>query len=817
MRIKNSLYFLIPNSKLQFMLISYAWLQEYIPDLDVTPQEFANRISASLAEVEGYHRYRMPFEGVVIGRIEEIVPHPNADKLQVTKVTTGGDTLHTIVCGAPNISIGDYVPVILPGATLPNSDFTIERREIRGQVSEGMLCSAKELGISDDHTGILLLNNEPSIRVGQSFASIAKADDVIFEIENKALTHRPDAFSHIGMAREVAAAFELSLTLPKIATLPKPSITTKHSIAVTAGALCRRYSSIELTGITPSSSPLWLQLRLQHLRVRPINVIVDATNYVMLEYGQPTHAFDAEKLVGPSIIIRNATENETLTTLDGTERTLTTDMLVIADEKGPIALAGIMGGLTTEVTTTTNRIILESANFEHFNNRKTSRTLGIQTEASTRFAKNQDPNATVPALHRIVELLQEISSHELQVSELNDTYTQERSAHIVPFSHDQIRKVIGAPDQITDRVIKHTLQALGIEVVNHGGKLGANVPTSRPDISIPEDLAEEVARIVGYDNLTLTLPTRDLTPSQPNHYVMWKRTVKAMVARLGFTEVYNFTFVGKDLFERCGVGDQLHIGLQNPISPETAYLRPTLLPQLIENLSENANNGYAKQALFELEKGITPVTNDLPHEQTLLALATLHSTTAQEAFQQLKTRVQALAQHLNLSLTFYVPINDALPVYFHPNMAVEVFINKESAGHLGILAPQVHHSFGFIAPVAIAEISANALFTATGKGIGYQPVSPHPALTIDVSCVLDQDISLSEVADVLLHATSDLLTDITAVESISDAERFGANNKAVVLRCTFQAPDRTLSKKETAADIANLTSVLTAHFGGEVR
>ncbi len=799
------------------MKLSLNWLNEYT-HVTETPAVLANRISASLAEVEDIHEIVDTFDGVVIGKIVDIAKHPNADKLQLTKVDVGKETL-SIVCGAPNIAVGDYVPVILVGNTLPNTDLRIEAREVRGEVSHGMLCSPRELGISNDHSGIMLLNAEPGIKVGERFDSLFETKDVIIEIENKALTHRPDTFSHRGIARELATMFGSSFSEKLPDKIPLSlDMDIELDLAIQNAQLCRRYTGIIIPNVTIKPSPLWLQQRLRRIGTRPVNNIVDITNYIMYDMGQPLHAFDRNTLASDTIIVRTATPHEQITTLDGQTRELTQEMLVIADEEKPIALAGIMGGIDTEVTDTTNSIILESANFEHFTIRKTSRQLGLQTEAVIRFSKNQDPSTTEPALLKALELLKEYG--DVTTSSLDADFTSDqtyvgREERIIPFSADYINQKIGGTKLIHESEIKKTLTHLGIEVVEHGKHLGAVPPTFRPDLTIPEDIVEEIARIIGYDNITPTLPYRDISPATANKHILWQRRIKQLAVRLGFTETYNYSFVGKALYDKCRVGESLEIKLANPVAPEAEYIRPSLVPQLLENIAHNKNT-FNSVRLFELERRIKRDGFDLPREEDTLAMALYQK---EGGYTHIKGIVDQLLATLHIPGVRYEQpkTHDPFLQLLDEQRAAAVFAEEELLGYIGEIHPEVQIAFGLSQTVGVAELNADVVFELTDTGMRYKPVSPHPSIAIDISCIVHEDISLDSLLEIAKKSGSEFLQDAAIYHVQKYPEKFGAEQKAITMRLTYQAPDRSLSKVEIADNVQAIIQELQNKFDCRVQ
>jgi phenylalanyl-tRNA synthetase beta chain len=456
----------------------------------------------------------------VIGKILEIKKHPNADRLQLTKVDVGASAILNIVCGAPNISVDQLVPVALEGAILPNG-LEIKKAEVRGEISEGMLCALDELGLGDDHAGIFILDNKA--KIGQEFSKYLKADDIVLEVDNKSLSNRPDLLCHYGMAREIAALFGLKIKETKIKNFAeKHKINEKDEliklkVEVKDDKLCPRYMAIAVNNIKITESPKWIQDRLAAVGLRPINNIVDATNYVMLELGQPMHAFDASKI--KEIIVRRAKSEEEIETLDGQKRKLDDKMLVITDGKQAVAIAGLMGGSNSEIAQETDTIVIESANFEPNQIRKTSQKLSLRTEASTRFEKSLDPNLCELALQRIIEIIKETCPKAAIASQLVDIKNFNLNQGPIELNLDWLNAFIG--QEISKEKTIEVLKSLGFEISNNKQNdriLAVRVPSWRAtrDVSIAEDLAEEIARIYGYNNIKATAPLVEMESPEIN-------------------------------------------------------------------------------------------------------------------------------------------------------------------------------------------------------------------------------------------------------------------------------------------------------------
>ncbi|MDO8260470.1 MAG: phenylalanine--tRNA ligase subunit beta, partial [Candidatus Magasanikbacteria bacterium] len=495
------------------MYLSLDWLKDFVEiPKNISPDELGSRLTLHTVEIDGVEKQADKFANVVVGKILEVKKHPNAERLQLARVSIGKEELG-IVCGAPNIEAGQLVPVACVGAILPNG-MEIREALVRGERSVGMLCAEDELGLGSDHAGILILDK--NAKVGQSFGEYLGLKDIIFEVDNKSITNRADLWGHFGMAREIAAFLGTKTTKKFDKILESKIETDKEEITINAKVLdkdmCPRYMAVAMDGIKIGPSPEWMQRRLTAATVRPINNIVDITNYVMMELGQPMHAFDATSI--DKIIVRRAKKNEVIKTLDGEKRELTENMLVIANAQAPVAVAGVMGGEYSEVRDETTRIVFESANFEHVSLRKTSTKLGLRTESSIRYEKGLDPNLCAMALARAVELVREICPDAKVISKVVDEKNFSLNQGPIDLSVKWLNNFIGA--DVKKKKIVDILESLGFGVEGKNDDLKVAIPTWRAvkDISIREDLAEEVARIIGYDNLTPVMPMVDMKRPQ---------------------------------------------------------------------------------------------------------------------------------------------------------------------------------------------------------------------------------------------------------------------------------------------------------------
>ncbi|HAG07320.1 MAG: Phenylalanine--tRNA ligase beta subunit, partial [Clostridia bacterium 62_21] len=604
------------------MRVSLKWLQEFV-DIPVTVTELADRLTMAGLAVDAVEEPWREITGVVTGRVKDVARHPHADRLLVCRVDVGRGEDLAIVTGATNMREGDIVPVALEGARLVGGA-TIKRSKLRGIVSQGMMCAADELGVGEDHSGILIL--PPGTPVGVDVKEYLGLDDVILELD---LTpNRGDCLSILGVAREVAAILGQPLRNPFRAEAGQPLTTDRVCVDIEDPGLCRRYVARLATNVKIGPSPLWMQRRLHAAGIRPISNVVDITNYVMLELGQPLHAFDYDTLAGGRIIVRRARPGETLVTLDRAERRLAPEMLVIADAENAVAVAGVMGGLATEVTETTTNILLESAWFDPSSIRRTSRQLGLRSEASLRFEKGVDLEGCLRAANRAMELIESTGAGEA-VPGAVDQYPEKHVPRTVILRPERVGQILGT--EVAANEIESILDRLGFRVRKGPDAFLVQVPSYRVDIHREIDLIEEVARLHGYDRVPETLPFGNTTPAgRRRHQALFDRIRDIMVA-CGLTEAITYSFLSPVAFDRLRLptNDPLRrtLRLANPLSEDQSIMRTTLLPGLLETLVRNYQRQIPSGALFEIGRVFVPVAGEqLPEERTHLGMALMGET-----------------------------------------------------------------------------------------------------------------------------------------------------------------------------------------------
>lgn len=799
------------------MFLSKKWLEQYLPKgIPVKDDKLAHKLTYSLAEVEQIFNVGDKLKNIAIGEIKTIKPHPKEKKLSVASVDTGTGRKRAIVCAASNIFEGAIVPVALPGARVLNpkqelgSQETLEIKstEIKKVKSQGMLCSQKELGLTEDHEGIWILPE--GTKIGEDL--VALISDTILEIENKSLTHRSDAFSHIGIARELSAILDIPFSSPEIKEVLIPTERLPLSVKVKDSKFCPRYTAIALKGVKVSPSPLWLQLYLLSVGLRPVNNIVDATNYVMLDLGQPLHAFDYDKLEKPEIIVRTAKKGEKIITLDEQERELENDTLTISDPSGPIAIAGLMGGLETEVDDKTTNVIIESANFEMYNIRRSSQVLGLRTDASTRFEKGLDPNLTMIGLKRVVNLISEISEGEI-ASELIDAYPNKVEEEIIEFDTRAAPRLLGI--DIGKEKSIDILKKLSLEVKDlpSDTKIEITVPTFRRDLKIKEDIVEEIARILGYDKFKPTLPTRSLQGVKLNKRRDFEKKIKISLQALGFDEIYSYAFISEDHYKNTLLDINECLKLKNPLSPDLSHIRTSLVPSILEKLVLNLPN-FEEIEMYESSKICLKEKNkeNLPQQPRHITGLLSNDREENSNYYNLKGRIDRLLKTLNIDNINYKRVEN-IP-YLHPNKQAEVRANSKTLGHIGIIHPQVKRNWKINKNTAIFALHFDTLINVAKDDTSYTRISKFPLVRRDLSFWIDKNVDAASILEMLKKANYKHITNIQIIDIYRSSDN--KKKKSVTIQITLQSAQKTLEEKDIKADIRILTKEIN-NIGGKLR
>ncbi|MFA5163623.1 MAG: phenylalanine--tRNA ligase subunit beta [Patescibacteria group bacterium] len=803
------------------MLLSINWLKDFVKlPKSISPFELRDKLTMHTVEVEGITDLAKRYDRVIVGKVLSVEPHPNADRLRLTKVDVRSEVLE-IVCGAPNVAVGQLVPVALVGAQLPNG-LEIKESEIRGVKSRGMICAEDELGLGHDHSGIMVLDRA---KIGQEFSAYLNHDDIILEIDNKSLSNRSDLWGQYGLAREVATIFDLKLKPYSdfIDLELKLEAKEKLSLKIEDAKLCPRYQAIKIDGIKIQESPAWLKDRLLAVGLKPINNVVDLTNYVMWELGQPLHAFAADNI--KQIVVRRAKRQESLVTLDEVERHLSEDMLLVTDGKKPLAIAGVMGGLESGIKAETRSIILESANFEPVSIRKTSSTLGLRTEASMRFEKGLDPNLSDLAWRRFIFLLKQVCPDMVLGSQLSESASFNLYLGPVQFSHDWLCQRLGF--KIDKKKIIHILEKLGFSVSVSHNEFSALIPTWRAakDVSSKEDILEEVARIYGYDNIEAVWPVVQLRPPLALTENELERQVQDILAKENhFTEIYNYSFVNETQLKKLNLDWSNNLRLVNPISEQHTLLRQNLLVGLLNNVRTNQFN-YEEIALFEIGRVFKPLSGTinkdnngefLPYQDKFLAL--LIASNQGDSFANLKGRVNNFLQSLlgqGLETNF-LPLEEETP-WASKGLAAKVCVGNVSLGLIARVSEDRAGDFGLKKACSVAEIDWRSLHDLflQAKNKKYEEPARYPALTRDLAFVIPQKVLYNEIREEIKNF-SELIVRVELFDVYSGS-KLASNLKSLAFHLSYQSPERTLKASEVDELQSRLVSHLENKFEAQLR
>ena len=784
------------------MKLNRKWLNEEFVDLThVSDKEYVEKLTVFGQKVETYERMDAEIKNVKVGKVVSIVRHENSDHMWVCQVDVGEEEPVQIVTGAQNVHEGDLVPAALHNSWLPGG-IHITKGKLRGEKSNGMLCSFAELGLTQNDLpgayadGIWILNDE-DCKPGDDINLVIGNDDTVVEFE--ITNNRPDCYSIIGLARESAAAFGMTMKHhePVVKGSDAGSIFEYLDVDVPAETLCNRYSSRMVKNVKIGPSPKWLRNRLRANGVRPINNIVDITNYVMLEYGQPMHAFDYRYVASGKIVVREAEEGETLTTLDGNVRNLTPGMLVIADETKPIGLAGIMGGENSEILDDTTTVVFESANFNGTSIRQTALALGMRTESSGKFEKNLDPMMTVPAVQRACELVELLECGDV-LDGIIDIINYVPQPKTVKLECDKINNLLGTNISRED-MIKY-LDLLEIEV--DGDDI--LVPSFRPDLNHMADIAEEVGRSFGYNEI----PTTDLKmATQGGYSPMMKLETKAgqLCRSLGYNEIITYSFVSPTIFDQIRIPADSPLRnalrIQNPLGEDTSIMRTIALPSMLDILSRNYNYHNKSVQLYELAKIYLPVEGQvLPEEPKMLLLGTYG---ANEDFFSLKGELEAVFAGLRMPKATYTAVKDN-PSY-HPGRCAKVTVGGVDVGYMGQIHPLVAKNYGIDVDVYCAEVNFTALFDLQLPEPTYVPLPKYPTVTRDLSFLCDEAVTVAACEDVITASAGKLLRGVRLFD-IYRGTGVPEGKKSMAFSLELRADDRTL----TDSDSEEVTSKVLA-------
>ncbi|MEK7673182.1 MAG: phenylalanine--tRNA ligase subunit beta [Patescibacteria group bacterium] len=813
------------------MHVSLNWLKEFVDiPKDLDPKDLAQQLTLKTAEVDSVHNEGELLENIVVGEILEITPHPNADKLRITKTSIGPNPKETlqIVCGGINLKEGMLVGVAKVGARVKwhgQGDLvTMELTKIRGEESAGMICAGSEIGITDpeEQERFILDLSKTKAKPGTPLAELFKKNDTILEFDNKALTHRPDLWGHYGIAREVAALTDSKLK-PIKSDLKIPTKGDSIKVVVQEPKLCPRYCGLVISNINVEPSPEWLKNRLLSIGHNAHNNIVDITNYVMSELGQPLHAFDKQQIKN-SIVIRKANKGEKITTLDEKERNLTEEMLLIADEEKALAIAGIMGGQHSGITNSTTTIVLESATFNSSSVRRTSTALNLRTDAVQRFEKALDPNLAEVAINRAAELILQICPEAKIDGPITDIQNFDKTPHQITLDTDKAQAKIGV--ELSQKEIKAILEKLEFEIeVKDKKTFIVTVPTFRAtkDVRMEDDLIEEIARMYGYEQLPAELPTLPTKLPLENTERFKKHRLRELLSYgLGFDEVYNYSFYGQSELAKTLMNETGHLKLQNYLSEDQTHLRTSLTPNILKNLQANAKN-FEECRLYEIGRTYKEINEFYPLEEKKVTGAIMLKEKSDAPFFEAKGVVETVLKKFNVGKLSVAKGIKNTP-YAHPNKSISyIDHNGQTIAKVFILHPTVAKNHDLEnSGIGIFCINFTELVKIANEEKRYKQIPKYPSIEIDVSVLVDKNKEIGEIQKTISQTDESLITAVKLfdiyqgqnIEAGSGASL--ANKKSLAFKITLQASDRTLTDIEMT-DVQKRIFTNLEKIGGTIR
>ena len=799
------------------MLLSRKWLNEFVP-VDVDDRTFAEDMTLSGSKVEITEIEGKEISNVVVGRVVEIKRHENSDHMWICQVDVGEEAPIQIVTGAQNVSQGDLVPVAKHNSTLPGG-VKITKGKLRGEKSNGMLCSYKELGMTDNDwpysvvDGIFLLNSDPDLKAkdlkpGDDIRTAIGLDDHVVEFE--ITPNRPDCLSVIGLAREAAVTYGKTMAQhePVVKGGGIGNLTELLDVETPATDLCPRYTARMVRNVKIGPSPKWMRDRLRASGVRPINNIVDITNYVMLEYGQPMHAFDYRYVNGGKIVVRRAEDGETLTTLDGNVRQLNSSMLVIADEHRAVGLAGIMGGENSEIVEDTVDVVFESANFNGTSIRRTALALGMRTEASAKFEKGLDILNTLPAVNRACELVEMLGAGEVLDGTI-DILNFVPQPKQLKLRADKINALLGT--DIDAAEMCRILQELGFGV---DGDI-ITVPSWRGDVEHYSDLAEEVARFYGYNQIPTTAMTGVTTRGGYSPEQMLERSLGTVCRSLGYDEIITYSFISPTYYDKIRLPEdsplRKSMKIMNPLGEDTSIMRTTVMPSMLEILTRNYNYRNKEAHLYELGRTYFEREDGMADEPKHLSLGVYGP---EESFFTLKGAVETILDSIRAEDVAYVA--EKSDPSHHPGRCAKVYVNGQEVGTLGQIHPLVAANYGVDAELYYADLKFDALFASRGADPEYQPLPKFPAVTRDIAVLVDKAVTVGAMESSIQAAAKGLLKDVTLFD-IYEGAKLPTGKKSVAFNLVLRADDRSLTAQEADDEVNLVLERLKKDFDAMLR
>ncbi|WP_177164427.1 phenylalanine--tRNA ligase subunit beta [uncultured Fusobacterium sp.] len=794
------------------MLISLDWLKQYVDIKEDIPQ-LENALTMIGQEVEAIDIQGKHLDNVVIGQITEYGKHPNSDKLTLLKVNVGDEEELQIICGAPNHKLGDKVVVAKIGAVLPG-DFKIKKSKIRDVESFGMLCSQVELGIGEDGDGIIILPEDAPI--GEEYRKYAGLDDVIFELE--ITPNRPDCLSHIGIAREVAAYYGRKVKYPSY-TLSEviDSVNNYAKVRVEDKERCKRYMGRVIRNVTVAESPEWLKKRIRAMGLKPINNIVDITNFVMFEYNQPMHAFDLDKLENNTVVVRAAENGEKITTLDGVERELVNGELVIADEVKPIAIAGIIGGQATQIEAETKNVFLEVAYFTPDNIRKSAKKLGIVTDSGYRNERGLDIENLPEVIDRAAALIAEVASGEV-LDEVIDKYIEKPQKFEIPLNLTKLNTFIGKKLEFdtVGKILSNL--GLGIKTLSQDMLL-ITPPTYRTDLTRPEDLYEEVIRMYGFENIEAVMPVEDIESGLKDSKISVADNLKEILKEIGLHEVINYTFIPREALDILKIKDKV-IEISNPLSEDMVIVRPTLMYSLLANIRDNFNRNQFDLRFFEVSKVFTPA-EELANEELRICVAiagkperTLWNPKPKAYdFYTMKGYVEKLLEYMGINR---YKLERSSNENFHPGRSADIKIGNDVIGTFGEVHPDVLEAMDIKRERAyVADIDLARAEKYIKSAVKYERIVKYPEVTRDLAIVMDKDILVGNMVEDLKRVSP--LIEKIEIFDVYEGEKIDADKKSVAISIVLRNKVKTLEEKEINDVVTKVLETISKKYRGEIR
>ena len=800
------------------MKVTLNWIGEFLDTSRLEPENITSALTMSGTEVKNVEYAGSKYKDILIGKIIDFSPHPDADKLSLCKVDTGSSKLN-IICGARNFSKEDIVAVALPGAKI--NDVTIKKSKIRGQVSEGMICSEMELGLSSDSEGIMILDS--SFKIGESFSKSVGLDEVVLELE--ITPNRPDCMSVIGIAREISALTGAELIIPVYDFKKKLNINSGFDIKIEDYNLCPRYSAKIFKDLPGVHSPLWLKNRLILCDVRPVDLIVDLTNYVMLETGQPLHAFDKDLLYSGKIMVRKAEKGEKISTIDESIRILDDDALVIADEDKAVAIAGIMGGKDTEISKDTKNVLLESANFYGPSIMKTSKKLGLRSEASNRFEKKIDPMLTVFALERFEEILKKVAGFKTEEC-IYDNFRKTNRERKIVLRVEKVGQILGK--DIDKGLMSGILTNLKINNNIEGNTIEAIIPSFRyEDLEREIDLIEEIARIYGYDKLN-SIPTE--ASDRHGRYSPYQKAIKDIrqtLCNIGLIEVINYSFISAETLKKFKLNLEEEykdsVEILNPINEDFKLLRPMLLPALMKNVKDNINQSIKDIRIFEISKVFKKNRSDkLPLEKNMLGVMLTGKAVKKQwnekervfDFYDLKGILECIC------LKYYpagsLKIEESQYRFFHPKISGTINVGDISMGIIGKVHPLIIEGTETGQDVYYMELNLDKFINNTKETKKYKPVPAFPSIDIDLAIVVDDKIKSEDIVNEIKESGTELLKNVRLFD-IYRGEQIEKNKKSMAYSLNFRNDTRTLKDTEIEIIVNRILENLGKKLNARIR